>query len=67
MKNNYIIAGILIIIPFIVLAAIPLYNFNDPVVAGFPFFIWFQILWLVLSAILFAIAAYFIDKEEVAS
>ncbi len=67
MKKNDKIAGILIIIPFIIYLALPLYNLNDPVLFGFPFFYWFQTFMLVVSAILFSVAAHYIDKDEVTS
>lgn len=67
MKTNEIIAGILIVIPFIIYLALPYYNMNDPPLLGLPFFYWFQTIMLVVSAILFGIAAYLIDKDEVSA
>ena len=67
LKTNEIIAGILILIPFVIYIALPLYNSDGPELAGFPFFYWFQTAMLVVSAVFFAIAAYLIDKDEVSS
>lgn len=67
MKTNEIIAGILILIPFVIYMILPLYNFDAPEILGFPFFYWFQTLMLVICAILFGIAAYLIDMDEVSS
>jgi len=48
-----VIAGIMTAIPFIALILIPTYNTVDPELGGTPFFYWYQILWLFLSAALF--------------
>jgi hypothetical protein len=45
---------LLLLIPFIVLWP-PLYNFKTPELIGIPFFYWFQLLWIVITAILMAI------------
>lgn len=67
MKTSEIIAGILIVIPFIIYLVLPLYNIVDPEWLGLPFFYWFQTVMLVVSAILFGIAALLIDKDEASS
>jgi uncharacterized protein DUF3311 len=38
----------LLLIPFVALLAVPLYNLHDPVLFGFPFFYWYQFAWLPL-------------------
>ena len=35
---------------------VPLYNRVDPSIAGIPFFYWFQIIWIVVLAVVTAIA-----------
>ena len=40
----------LLAIPFIALLSTPLYSRINPVVWGFPFFYWYQFLWIPLSA-----------------
>lgn len=44
MSKNFLftVAGILIAIPIIVLAVVPLYNHSDPVFLGLPFFTGFR-------------------------
>jgi len=51
-------ALLLLLLPFIVLLWPPLYNFDQPELIGIPFFYWFQLLVVVLTAILTA-ALYF--------
>jgi len=41
---------LLLAIPFIALLSAPLYSRMSPVVWGFPFFYWYQFLWIPLSA-----------------
>lgn len=50
---------ILLIIPFIVLLWPPFYNFDQPELIGIPFFYWFQLLWILVTAMLTAIV-YFV-------
>ncbi|MCW6161547.1 MAG: DUF3311 domain-containing protein [Candidatus Micrarchaeales archaeon] len=61
MDNRKVVAGILIVIPFIAYLALPLYNSQYPEAFGLPFFYWYQIIWLPISGILFYIAAVLID------
>ena len=46
---------LLLLIPFIAMLWPPFYNFRDPALFGIPFFYWFQLLWVIITAILTAI------------
>lgn len=46
----------LLVIPYIGLLWPPLYNFREPALFGFPFFYWYQLLWVPITAILTWIA-----------
>jgi hypothetical protein len=46
---------LLLIIPFIALLWPPFYSSGGPVLFGFPFFYWFQLLWIIITAIITAI------------
>jgi hypothetical protein len=46
---------LLLAIPFIVLLWPPFYNFRDPTLIGIPFFYWFQLLWIIITAIITAV------------
>ena len=48
-------ALILLIVPFIVLLWPPFYNFDQPEFIGIPFYYWFQLLWIIITAILTAV------------
>jgi Protein of unknown function (DUF3311) len=42
----------LLLVPFVALLPVPLYNFHDPVLFGFPFFYWYQFAWIPLTVFL---------------
>jgi hypothetical protein len=46
---------LLLLLPFIVLLWPPFYNFQQPEFIGIPFFYWFQLLWILITAILTAV------------
>lgn len=43
---------ILLLLPFIGLLWIPFYNSELPALFGFPFFYWYQLLWVPMTAFL---------------
>jgi hypothetical protein len=43
---------VLFILPFIAMLWVPSYNRLTPELFGFPFFYWYQLLWVVISAVL---------------
>ncbi|MBT2214123.1 MULTISPECIES: DUF3311 domain-containing protein [Actinomadura] len=44
-------AGVLLAAPFLVYLAVPSYAKESPRLAGFPFFYWWQLLWVLLTAV----------------
>jgi len=50
---------LLLLIPFIALLYPPFYNFKEPTFIGIPFFYWFQLLWVLITAVITAIV-YFV-------
>ena len=46
---------LLLLIPFIAMLWPPFYNFDQPEFIGIPFFYWFQLLWIIITAILTAV------------
>ncbi|GAA2123900.1 hypothetical protein GCM10009727_10850 [Actinomadura napierensis] len=45
------VAGVLLVVPFTVYLAVPTYAKDGPHLTGFPFFYWWQLLWVVLTAV----------------
>ena len=46
----------LLLVPYAGVLWVPLYNRVDPVVFGIPFFYWFQFAWIIVTAIITALA-----------
>jgi hypothetical protein len=43
---------ILFVLPFITMLWVPSYNRVTPELFGFPFFYWYQLLWVILAAVI---------------
>jgi Protein of unknown function (DUF3311) len=56
-------AYLLLLVPFIGTLWVPFYNFREPALAGVPFFYWYQLLWIPISAGLTAFV-YFVTREK---
>ena len=48
--------ALLLIAPFAVYLAVPSYARVKPRLAGFPFFYWWQLLWVIITAVFIGIA-----------
>jgi hypothetical protein len=44
------LAGVLLVVPIIVLMAVPHYAKAEPALFGFPFFFWYQFLWVFICS-----------------
>lgn len=44
--------NILLLIPFIALLWVPFYNSLEPKLFGFPFFYWYQFLWVPITSLI---------------
>jgi hypothetical protein len=51
-----VVVAVLLITPFVVYLAVPSYAKVKPRLAGFPFFYWWQLLWVILTAVFVGIA-----------
>jgi Protein of unknown function (DUF3311) len=51
-----VVVAVLLIAPFVVYLAVPSYARVKPRLAGFPFFYWWQLLWVILTAGLIGLA-----------
>jgi hypothetical protein len=47
-------ARLLLILPFIAMLWVSSYNSTEPMLAGIPFFYWYQLLWILIGAALIA-------------
>ena len=48
-------ARLLLIIPFIAVLWVPFYNSAEPMLYGVPFFYWYQLLWIILGAVIIGV------------
>ena len=45
-------ARLLLIVPFVAVLWVSSYNSTEPMWAGIPFFYWYQLLWVIVSALI---------------
>ena len=45
----------LLLVPYIALAWVPFYNSIDPMLWGFPYFYWYQLLWVLITSAITAL------------
>lgn len=43
---------LILLLPYIALLWVPFYNGSEPALLGFPFFYWYQFLWVPLTSLL---------------
>jgi hypothetical protein len=53
---------LLFVIQFVVILWPPFYNKLEPTLIGIPFFYWFQLLWVLVSAVFTAVIYFATDK-----
>ena len=57
-------AALCVVAPFVAVLTVPLYNKRSPQIAGVPFFFWWQLLWVLVTAALMGLAYFVIRREE---
>lgn len=60
----YVVAGVLLALGIIIPLIVPIYARKDPELFGMPFFYWFQILEVILEAILLWIIYSIVIRED---
>lgn len=59
-----VLAGLALLVPIVAMLWVSSYDKTDPEVGGVPFFYWYQLLWVPISAV-FTVAAYLlINRDE---
>lgn len=51
-KRRLRLLHLLLLVPFLAILWVPFYNRADPAIAGIPFFYWYQLLWILLGALI---------------
>jgi hypothetical protein len=60
----YIIAGILLATAIVVPLFVPAYSVDEPRLAGMPFFYWYQMMWIPVTAGLVGISYWLVTRED---
>ena len=60
------VAAVCIVAPFVAMLWIPSYNKTNPKLLGFPFFYWYQLLWVVITAVLMVVAVQAVKRDNAA-
>jgi hypothetical protein len=58
-----VLAGLALLVPIVAMLWVSSYDKTDPAVAGVPFFYWYQLLWVPVSAV-FTVAAYLLITRD---
>jgi hypothetical protein len=61
-----LIAAVCVVVPFVAVLWVPIFDKDKPEVAGFPFFFWWQLLWVAVTAALMGLAYFVVRREELA-
>lgn len=61
-RKGFRAVHLLLLIPFAAILWVPFYNRPDPELAGIPFFYWYQLMWIVLGAVVL-IPVYLIERR----
>ncbi|MEU3492317.1 DUF3311 domain-containing protein [Kitasatospora cineracea] len=61
-----VLAGLCLLVPIVVVLWVPSYSKTSPEFGGLPFFYWYQLMWVPVSA-LFTGAAYLLIRRDEAA
>jgi len=59
-----VIAAVCLIAPFVAMLWIPSYNKTSPKLLGIPFFYWYQLLWVIITAVLMIVAFTAVNRDR---
>jgi hypothetical protein len=62
--GTIVAVAVLLLIPCIALAAVPIYSRETPRLWGWPFFYWYQVLWVFITPILTYVAYLLIARAR---
>ncbi|MFE4544023.1 DUF3311 domain-containing protein [Arthrobacter sp. NPDC056727] len=63
-RGKYVMAGILLSAAILLPLLPQTYSFNAPALGGMPFFYWYQLLWVPISAALSGVAYWLVNTED---
>ncbi len=60
-----IVVAVLVIVPLVAMLWIPSYNKKEPELFGFPFFYWYQLMWVFITGVMTVIAYLFVRRSDI--
>jgi len=60
----YVISGILLLVAIVVPLYVPAYSYDEPRLGGIPFFYWYQMAWIPVTAALVGISYWLVTRED---
>lgn len=60
-----VVVAVLVIVPLVAMLWVPSFNKKEPDLFGFPFFYWYQLLWVFITGILTVIAYLFVRRSDI--
>jgi hypothetical protein len=63
-SGPYVVSGILLLIAIVVPLFVPAYSHDEPRLGGIPFFYWYQMMWIPVTAALVGISYFLVTKED---
>jgi hypothetical protein len=65
-RRRFRLAHLLLVVPYVAILWVPFFNRSEPSIAGIPFFYWYQMLWIVLGALLL-LPVYLAEERDAGS
>lgn len=59
-----VVVAVLLLIPCVALAAVPTYSRETPKLWGWPFFYWYQVMWVLITPVLTYLAYVLIKRAR---
>ena len=62
--GSAVLVAVLLLIPCVALALVPTYSHETPRLWGWPFFFWYQVLWVLITPVLTYVAYVVIKRAR---
>lgn len=59
-----VVVGLCLFVPFVALLWVSSYARTEPTLGGMPFFYWYQMLWVLISAVMTVVAYKLVKRDE---
>jgi uncharacterized BrkB/YihY/UPF0761 family membrane protein len=60
----YVVVGVLLALGIVLPLVVPLYAHAEPTLIGLPFFYWYQMLWVLIEAVLLFVCYQIVMRED---